>query len=315
MMAGVPQVSVVMGVFNGAADLEKTIGSVMSQEGVALEFIVVDDGSTDVTADLLTAWVQRDSRLRVISQANRGLTAALIAGCQAARGEYIARQDCGDVSLPGRFATQAAILQARPEVVLVSAATRFVGPCGESLYVVRKDGVALQQGLLVRAVGRLSGPPHHGSTMFRRESYVTAGGYREQFVVAQDIDLWLRLAEVGTCYGLEDLLYEAVVAPGSISSRRRDEQFKLAQLAIDCAIDREKLGSDRSRLSSNQTGLSVRRRSAASPLNRSLELAKYYYFIGGCLANQDRANARKYFSAAWRTHPMMVRALLRAIWT
>lgn len=314
-MAGVPLVSVVMGVFNGAADLDKTIGSVLSQEGVALEFIVVDDGSTDGTAEILASWARRDSRLRVISQTNRGLTEALIAGCQAARGEYIARQDCGDVSLPGRLATQAAFLQARSDVVLVSAATRFVGPGGEPLYVVRKNGVALQEGLLVRDVNRLSGPPHHGSTMFRRESYLKSGGYREQFVVAQDIDLWLRIAEVGTCYGLEDLLYEAVVAPGSISSRRRDEQFKLAQLAIDCANDRERLGSDRSRLSSGQPGLYIRRRPAASPLARSRELAKYYYFIGGCLANQDRANARKYFSAAWRAHPMMVRALLRAIWT
>src|SRR3569623_742811 len=105
-----PQVSVVMGVYNGAAALPATMRSVLDQEGCALEIIVVDDGSSDDTPRLLDEWAARDARLRVIHQANTGLTGALIRGCGEVRGEFIARQDCGDRSLPGRLRSQAALL-------------------------------------------------------------------------------------------------------------------------------------------------------------------------------------------------------------
>src|SRR2546422_11093904 len=91
-------ISVVLGVYNGAALLNETIESVLRQEGVKLELIAIDDGSTDDTADILTGYAARDSRVKVIHQENQGLTRALIRGCWYARGKYIARQDAGEVS-------------------------------------------------------------------------------------------------------------------------------------------------------------------------------------------------------------------------
>jgi len=85
-----------MSVYNGGTALAATLDSVLAQEGVAFEFIVVDDGSTDGSGALLDDHAQRDERLRVIHQDNRGLTRALIRGCAAARGPFIARQDAGD---------------------------------------------------------------------------------------------------------------------------------------------------------------------------------------------------------------------------
>src|SRR5262245_30164988 len=96
-----PEVSVMMSVYNGASHLAATLDRILSQEGVALEFIVVNDGSTDKSSQILNDYAQRDSRLRVIHQENTGLTRALIRGCDAARGEFIARNDAGDISLPG----------------------------------------------------------------------------------------------------------------------------------------------------------------------------------------------------------------------
>ena len=96
-----PEVSVVMSVYNGASHLAATLDSILSQEGVELEFIVVNDGSSDKSGQILNDYAQRDSRLRIIHQENTGLTRALIRGCDAARGEFIARQDAGDISLPG----------------------------------------------------------------------------------------------------------------------------------------------------------------------------------------------------------------------
>jgi len=109
-----PEVSVVMGVYNGAEHLEQTLASILSQEGCDLEFIVVDDGSTDDTGSILDAWAAQDKRLRVIHQQNTGLTRALIRGCAEARGEFIARQDAGDVSLPGRLDAQFTYLKTIP---------------------------------------------------------------------------------------------------------------------------------------------------------------------------------------------------------
>src|SRR5262245_28979404 len=121
-----PEVSVVMSVYNGASHLAATLESILAQKGVAVEFIVVNDGSTDKSGHILNDYASRDGRLRIIHQENTGLTRALIRGCDAARGEFITRQDAGDISLPGRLARQRIILDSEPAVVMVSCATRFV---------------------------------------------------------------------------------------------------------------------------------------------------------------------------------------------
>src|SRR5262249_52832345 len=106
-----PEVSVVMSVYNGASHLAATLDSVLSQEGVELEFIVVNDGSTDKAGEILDDYARRDGRVRVIHQQHTGLTYALIRGCAAATGEFIARQDAGDVSLAGRLALQSGVFR------------------------------------------------------------------------------------------------------------------------------------------------------------------------------------------------------------
>ncbi len=167
-------VSVVMSVYNGGSSLAATLDSILAQEGVAFEFIVVDDGSTDGSGALLDDYARRDERLRVIHQDNRGLTRALIRGCAAARGPFIARQDAGDISLPGRLARQSAFLESNPEVVLTACGTRFVGPAGELLYEQVQHGDELQRGLEQLDSKRIRGPSHHGSVMFRRAHRITA---------------------------------------------------------------------------------------------------------------------------------------------
>ncbi|MGH9760030.1 MAG: glycosyltransferase family 2 protein [Blastocatellia bacterium] len=97
-MNEVVDISVVMSVYNGEDHLAESVDSILDQKGVSLEFIVVDDGSTDKSGEILADYSRRDSSVRVLSRENQGLTRALIAGCAAARGKYIARQDVGDIS-------------------------------------------------------------------------------------------------------------------------------------------------------------------------------------------------------------------------
>src|SRR5882672_1702517 len=101
-----PLVSVVTSTYNGASYLENSLQSVLDQTGVQFELIVVDDGSTDGSAEILARLAGKDSRLRLLRQKNQGLTRALIRGCAEARGTYIARHDSDDLSLPGRLEKQ-----------------------------------------------------------------------------------------------------------------------------------------------------------------------------------------------------------------
>ena len=122
-MSAPPQVSVVMSVYNGANHLSETLDSVLSQEDCDFEFIVVNDGSTDGTTRVLDDYAKRDKRLRVIHQENTGLTRALIRGCSEACGKFIARQDSGDISLPGRLKMQMNVLGGDIQAAFVSCAT------------------------------------------------------------------------------------------------------------------------------------------------------------------------------------------------
>ena len=303
----VPDVSVVMSVYNGDATLEATLDSVLSQEGCDFEFVVVNDGSTDKSRQILDAYASRDARLRVVDQANTGLTRALIAGCAVARGEFIARQDVGDISLPLRLHLQHKLLRERADVVLVSCGCRVLGPRDEHLFDVNRIGDELERGLSWLDVAQLQGPPHHGSTMFRRQTYLEVGGYRPTFVVAQDMDLWLRLAETGRCWGLDVVGYEATLAANSISGRRRDEQIRLGTLAVACATRRRAGGTDQSLLDAAKLPLKQPRK----PMTKREE-AKFLYFIGSCLRKRDPATSKAYFRESARTYPLLVRALVRS---
>ena len=298
-----PLVSVVMAAHNGASALRETLESILYQQGVEIEVICVDDGSTDATRELLAAAVGRDSRVRALSQPHEGLTSALIRGCAAARGELIARQDVGDRSLAGRLAVQAACLREDPAAAFVSCATRVITEDGVPLYDVAREARRAPRGTLPETTG-WPGPSHHGATMFRRDAYERVGGYRRAFGVAQDFDLWLRLLEAGDHVGLPEVLYEATFSPRSLSGAYRREQMRNARIALACARARRS-GSSETRLLAGcappprtERELSSRRRAQA------------HYFIGACLRSRP-VLARRHFALAVRAWPLHLRSWAR----
>src|SRR6185436_4545819 len=157
-----------------ADSLRETLDSILAQEGADFELIAVDDGSTDGSGEILDEYAARDSRVRVLHQENRGLTQALIAGCAAANGTFIARHDAGDRSASDRLRKQRALFDREPRLVLAACTTEITGPRGEHLYFSRPDAVASQPIAIIDASkphGRVAGPVHHGSAMFRRDAY------------------------------------------------------------------------------------------------------------------------------------------------
>jgi glycosyltransferase involved in cell wall biosynthesis len=303
------EVSVVMSVFNGAATLAQTLASVLAQDGCELEFIVVDDGSTDGSGAVLDEWAARDARLRVLHQANAGLTRALAAGCAAARGRWIARQDAGDVSLPGRLAKQLEAMKADPSLSFTACATRFVDASGAFLFAHEGTGHALIPTHVIdltQANGVVDGPSHHGAVMFRRDAYEQAGGYRPQFYFGQDWDLWYRLAELGKFQALRDVLYEATIGVGDISATQKPHQEALATLSRRALELRQRGEGDEAVLREAERIRPVRRGTTAR------QRAAAAYFLGECLRrNRDHALARRYFIDCIRAWPLHVPAWIR----
>jgi glycosyltransferase involved in cell wall biosynthesis len=305
---GGPDVSVVVGVHNGMPALRETLENILSQAGVELELVVVDDGSTDGSGGLLEHYAEGDSRIRVVRQEHRGLTSALIRGCALARGEYIARQDVGDISLPGRLRTALDCLATHADTVFASCGVRVVGPGGELLFDVRQDEGALSQALRTVNPAELTGPGAHGSVVFRRAAYEKVGGYRAEFYFAQDLDLWVRLAEVGDHAVVPEILYRIVVAPDSISGRYRREQLALRRLITESALRRRGGLSDAAILRQAAAlvpAATVRRRRAAR--------ASAFYFIGACLRRRGDQAAVEYFRRAIHQNPLLLRAWWRLL--
>lgn len=301
-MTVTPDISVVMSVYNGAHQLQETMESVLQQDGIALEFIVVDDGSTDSSGEMLKAYARGDERVRLLTQGNQGLTKALISGCARARGAYIARQDVGDVSRPGRLSTQKAVLDADANLTFVSSWTEYCGPEWEFLYLIKGTGRTREPAFILsdkERHGVIDGPTHHGSVMCRRSDYLKVGGYRAEFYYGQDWDLWYRLAQVGKFQTIGQALYRSRLTPGSISASNKSQQAAIGELSL-MALARRQLGLSEAEV--------LRKASEIRPLDRRNESAKsqamWLYFIGECLRRNNDERSKMYFREAIRRFPL-----------
>lgn len=302
MMEANPQISVVMGVYNGAEALGKTLASVLMQKGVALEFVIVDDGSSDDTPEILARVVREDTRVRLIRQDHQGLTRALIRGCVEARGELIARQDNGDRSLPERLARQLHMLRENSDAALCSCATRFLTPEGLLLYEVKQSSGDLNHSLKPRDADDFQGPSHHGAVMFRKSAYDKVGGYRQQFRLAQDLDLWKRLVTVGTAISTPWIGYEAVFSPKSLSGRYASQQRELRKIILDMATS-----------TNPQDEKKLLRMASEVSLNGQEEKSEWRgnYYIGSCLEKSFPKEAKEYFRKVVKEKPLHWKAWVK----
>jgi len=307
-MSDTPDVSVVMSVYNGAPYLRETMESVLTQADVSLEFVIVNDGSTDGSPAILEEYAKRDPRVKTVHQQNQGLTKALIRGCADAKGRYIARQDAGDISLAGRLSKQLAHITHNAGCAFVSSGTRFVGPEGEHLYDVVQDPVDATAHLLTLDSDEIRGPSHHASTLFSRSLYERVGGYRPAFYFAQDLDLWIRLAEHGRHVVFPEILYEASVTVESISGLHRKEQIALTKIMFEGARLRRNGMSEQRVLEQAE-----RIRPVDGHINGRLVRAKAFYFIGSCLRRRNDPQAGYYFRQALKMYPLHLKSAVRLV--
>jgi len=301
-----PEISVVMGVYNNADTLPVALDSILSQEGVELEFIVVDDGSTDGSAALLDVAAKQDPRLKILHKRNEGLTRALIEGCALAAAPWIARQDADDVSLPGRLAAQLARARQADAPALVSCRAECIAPEGEVLFAT--DALDDPEDARRRVLRERRTLSAHGAMLFRKDAYQAVGGYRAEFYYAQDVDLSIRLAEAGRVAVVADVLYRFQFAPGTISGRKNRWPLAFYRLILQSQAARTAGRSDRTILER------ARRLGTRCAKCRHKPVSRFpaWYFMGNCLlAKGNPSRAAHYLHLALELRPWSLRAWIR----
>lgn len=310
-MTRTPAISVVMSVYNDAERLPRAVESIVRQTFEDWELIVINDGSTDATAEVANQLARSDGRLRVIHQDNSGLTRALIRGCQAATGRYIARQDADDWSHPERFAEQFKLLEEHTHLGFVSCWVSYVGPADEPLEIIRRSAdweIATRE-----LLDKRQGPPAHGSVMFRKSVYQQAGGYREPFYFAQDSDLWLRMAEIAQVGYVGQVLYHFRRSANSISSASRAFQYEFGELGQACRQARQ-AGRSEAPLLERADRLTRDILVARKPEPASAaDAATTDYLIGSQLAKNGDDRGARYLWSVLRHKPWHLKAWIRLV--
>lgn len=227
-----PLVSILLPVFNAEAYVGESIQSLLAQTFTDFELIILDDGSTDQSVAIIQTFT--DPRIRFFQQpTNQGLIATLNSALDYARGQYIARQDADDLSLPERLAKQVAFMEQNPAIGLCSSWIGFfdVNPIDYALYAPPTSKEAIRAHLLWHC------PVVHGAMMMR--SHLLTSGrcvYEAAFPHAEDYRLFAQIAQNEALVNLPEVLLMVRQHPAKVSQR-----FRVLQQQSTVAVQRSLL--------------------------------------------------------------------------
>jgi hypothetical protein len=229
--ARAPRVSVVMPLFNAAPYVEKAVRSVLEQTYRDFELIIVDDGSTDGSAETVRAIT--DPHIRLITKANEGIASALNAGVAAARGEFIARMDADDVAMPERLARQVAYMDAHSELGLLGTWAEIVDADGTRVSAFEHPVTheRIQHDLLFDT------PFAHPTMLIRRALLGSVGGYDGDPAIFEDHDLWRRMITRTRGANLPEHLLRYRRLPTSLSHNPERRMDRIAELRRRIVLD------------------------------------------------------------------------------
>ena len=218
MRGATPRVSVVLPVRDGGRFLRQAVDSMLGQRFADFELLVVDDGSTDETATIAAGY--RDARIRVERIAREGFAAALNRGLDLARGEYVVRMDCDDVSDPDRIGEQVRFMDAHPQVGAAGTFVRALFPDGtREPWRFPTDPEELRVRLLFEP------GIAHPTAILRRAWFERHGlRYEKHYARVEDWDLWRRAARHFPLSNLPRFLLEYRVHLGRMSRVHEEEQ-------------------------------------------------------------------------------------------
>lgn len=211
------RVSVLMPMRNAQRYVRPALDSILSQRDVDLEVVVIDDGSTDGSPDLVRQL--GDPRVRLIAGPCGGISVALNRGLEVASGEFIARCDADDLYPENRLHRQATFLTAHPEFAAVCGCYSTITSKGQRVVDLECSGTPEEVTAELRG-GRTR--THLGTFLVRASAYRQIGGFRPYFVTAEDIDVQLRLGEHARVWFESAQCYVYRLHSGSITSQQSD---------------------------------------------------------------------------------------------
>lgn len=182
-----PTISVIMSVYNGEKYLSEAISSVLSQDFSDFEFIIIDDGSTDKSLEVIKSF--DDSRIKIVSRKNRGLIKSLNEGIALARGYYIARMDADDVCLPNRFSVQLKAFS-DSNIALVGSWATKIDDTGKEIGVMNYPPREYKE---IKKFFIKHNPFIHSTVMIKKFIFKEVGLYKDEFKHAEDYELWSRV--------------------------------------------------------------------------------------------------------------------------
>jgi len=226
MRESAPKITVLMPLFNGERYVREALESILGQTFTDFELLIIDDGSTDSSAAIVASYDDRRIRL-VANDENLGISATLNRGLDLARGEYIARMDSDDVSLPTRLAEQVEYLESNPDCAMVAVMVTMIDEYGNEIGAWLDDKQTPTYEDICRFLPRANCIAHPGVMI--RKSVLTGYRYDNLQLVAEDYDLWLRICADGLVIAkLEKPLLKYRMNPVSLTalSNRKNPDFK-----------------------------------------------------------------------------------------
>ena len=229
MNNNIPKISVVMSVYNGEQYLREAIDSILNQSFTEFEFIIINDGSTDNSLQIIESY--KDERIVLINQSNTGLAKALNIGIEKSRSNFIARMDADDISLPDRLQKQYDFLEQHHECVAVGGNAEVIDRDGNYVFTSNQvlNWEEIKNNLPVD-------PSFHSSTMYRKTAFDKVGGYPEIYGI-EDSVFFNKLAKVGELRNLPDVLIKYRLCPTAVTMKSSKKDSKIIQKIINDAIN------------------------------------------------------------------------------
>jgi glycosyltransferase involved in cell wall biosynthesis len=222
-------ITVLMPAWNAAAYIGAAIQSVLDQTYSAFELLVVNDGSTDDTENIVRSFT--DPRIVLVSTEHRGVSHALNTGLKLARGKYIARFDADDLCLPDRLEKQWLFLENNPGYVITGSDAGYLLDNGQHLFDF--TCIAHDDQMIREKMYRVC-PFIHSAVMYRKDIVLEAGGYSPYAHHFEDHLLWIQLSTFGKMHNLPEKLVQIRFSAGSVTidDRWRSKRFRILKEKI-----------------------------------------------------------------------------------
>ncbi len=302
-----PKVTVLMSVFNGEKYLNEAIDSILGQTFKDFEFLIVNDGSTDKTAEILES--SNDPRIKIINnEKNIGISKSRNKGLKIAKGKYIAVMDADDISLPLRLEKEVGFLEQNKNIGLVGTNYLIINEEAKALYSVKRIAEYKELKLKLLEENQFA----HGCIMFRKECIKQVGYYREEFMLALDYDFILRISEKFEVSNIQEFLYKWRININSVSVRKKALQDKYALLAIELAKERRQSGKDKLQsLKREEIDKFLDEFISKDKIQNSKEIAQNYCYWGAILLNgKDYKGALQLLSKSLFIRPLRISNLI-----